>query len=153
MFLYLKNYLASFQEEKIAPVGCNFMETVDKDKRKGGRPKKGISQRKTRMIHIRVSEPEYYAIKHRAELAQMTVSAYSHSAILESKIVEPVKKEDMELLRKLSGIGNNLNQLAHQANLFQMPFLEKPIRIVLNLIMEIIEKLSNDWKNNKREKL
>ena len=153
MFLYLKNHLASFQEGKIAPVGRNFMEIADKDKRKGGRPKKSISQRKTRMIHIRVSEPEYYAVKHRADLAQMTVSAYSHSAILESKIVEPVKKEDMELLRKISGIGNNLNQLAHQANNFQMPFLEKAIRIVLNFITEIIEKLSDDWKNYKREKL
>ena len=154
MFLYLKNYLASPEVEgKIAPVGRNFMEEEKIDKRKGGRPKKSISQRKTRMIHIRVSEPEYYAIKHRADIAQMTVSAYSHSAILESKIVEPVKKEDMELLRKLSGMGNNLNQLAHQANKFQMPFLEKAIRIVLNLITEIIEKLSDDWKNNKRKKL
>jgi len=113
MFLYLKNHLASPEVEgKIAPVGRNFMEIADKNKRKGGRPKKGISQRKTRMIHIRVSEPEYYAVKHRAEIAGLTVSAYSHSAILESKIVEPVKKEDMELFRKLSGIGNNLNQLA-----------------------------------------
>jgi len=152
MFLYLKNHLASFQEGKIAPVGRNFMETADKNKRKGGRPKKSISQRKTRMIHIRVSEPEYYAIKHRADLAQMTVSAYSHSAILESKIVEPVKKEDMELLRKLSGEANNLNQLAHQANLFQMPFIENDIRKELNLHKKIIEKLSDDWKNNKREK-
>jgi len=34
-----------------------------------------------------------------------------------------------------------------------MPFLEKAIRIVLNLITEIIENLSDDWKNNKRKKL
>ena len=129
------------------------MEGADKDKHKGGRPKKGISERKTRTIHIRVSEPEYYAVKHRAELAGLTVSAYSHSAILESKIVEPMKKEDMELLRKLSGMGNNLNQLAHQANKFQIPFLEKAIRNTLILFTEIIEKLSNDWKNNKRKKL
>ena len=129
------------------------MKEANKDKRKGGRPKKGISERKTRIIHIRVSEPEYYAVKHRAELAGLTVSAYSHSAILESKIIEPVKKEDMELLRKLLGMGNNLNQLAHQANKFQMPFLEKAIRNTLNLFTEIIEKLSDDWKNNKRKKL
>jgi predicted DNA binding CopG/RHH family protein len=140
-------------EVKIIPVGHNFMEIENKNKRKGGRPKKGISERKTRTIHIRVSEPEYYAVKHRAELAGLTVSAYSHSAILESKIIEPVKKEDMELLRKLSGMGNNLNQLAYQANKFQLPFLEKAIRNVLILIIEIIEKLSNDWKNNKRKKL
>ena len=129
------------------------MEETGKDKCKGGRPKKGISERKTRMINIRVSEPEYYAVKRRASLAGLTVSAYSHAAILEGKIVEPVKKEDMDLLRKLSGEANNLNQLAHRANSFQMPYLEKEIKNKLNLFTEIIEKLSDDWKNHKRKKL
>ncbi|GAB6010451.1 hypothetical protein MK137Hg11_000309400 [Dysgonomonas reticulitermitis] len=84
----------------------NFMEEASKDKHKGGRPKKGISQRKSRMVSIRFSEPEYYAVKRRASLAGLTVSAYSHAAILNSKIVEPVKKEEMDLLRKLSGEAN-----------------------------------------------
>ena len=129
------------------------MEEANNDKHKGGRPKKGISVRKTRMVSIRFSEPEYYAVKRRASLAGLTVSAYSHSAILESKIVEAVKKEDMDLLRKLSGEANNLNQLAHRANSFQMPYMENEIRNTLNYFTEIIEKLSNDWKNHKRKKL
>ncbi|MDR0233164.1 MAG: MobC family plasmid mobilization relaxosome protein [Dysgonamonadaceae bacterium] len=129
------------------------MEEASNNKRKGGRPKKRISERKKRIVSIRVSEPEYYAIKRRASLAGLTVSAYSHSAILESKIVEPIKKEDMDLLRKLSGEANNLNQLAHQANSFQMPYLENDIRNTLNYFTEIIKKLSDDWKNHKRKKL
>ena len=129
------------------------MEEANKDKRKGGRPKKGISQRKTRMVSIRFSEPEYYAVKCRASLAGLTVSAYSHAAILESKIVEPVKKGDMDLFRKLSGEANNLNQLAHKANSFQMPYIENEIRDTLNLLTGIIEKLSDDWINYKRKKL
>ena len=129
------------------------MEEAVKNKRKGGRPKKKVSERKTRIINIRVSETEYYAVKHRASLAKLTVSAYSHAAILEGKIAEPVKKEDMELLRKLSGEANNLNQLAHQANSFRMTYLEKEIRNTMNLLTKIIEKLSDDWKNYKRKKL
>lgn len=129
------------------------MEEASKDKPKGGRPKKGISQRKSRMVSVRFSEPEYYAVERRASLTGLTVSAYSHAAILDSKIVEPVKKEEMDLLRKLSGEANNLNQLARQANSFQMPYLENDIRNILNLFTEIIEKLSNDWKNHKRKKL
>jgi len=129
------------------------MEKTDKDKHKDGRPTEGISQRKSRMVSIRFSELEYYAVKRRASLAGLTVSAYSHAAILESKIVEPMKKEDIDLLRKLSGEANNLNQLAHQANSFQMPYLENDIGNTLNLFTEIIEKLSDDWKNNKRKKL
>jgi hypothetical protein len=131
----------------------NFMEEANRDNRKGGRPKKGIAQRKSRMVSIRFSEPEYYAVKRRASLAGLTVSAYSHAAILDGKIVEPVKKEEMDLLRKLSGEANNLNQLAHRANSFQMPYLENEIKNTLDLFTEIIEKLSDDWKNNKRKKL
>lgn len=63
-----------------------------------------------------------------------------------------MKREDMDLLRKLSGEANNLNQLAHRANSFQMPYMEKEIRSTLNLFTGIIENLSNDWKNNKRKK-
>jgi len=80
-------------------------DSIIKGKCKGGRPKKSVSQRKTRMIHIRVSEPEYYAVKHRAKLAKMTVSAYSHSAILESKIVDPVKKRRYGVTQKIVGHG------------------------------------------------
>ena len=144
---------ASGEREKLRPLVDNFMEEANKDKHKGGRPKKGISERKTRMINVRVSEPEYYAIKRRASLAGLTVSAYSHDAILKNKIVELVKKEDMDLLRKLSGEANNLNQLARQANSFQMPYLENDIRNTLNFFTEIIKKLSDDWKNHKRKKL
>ncbi|GHU56798.1 mobilization protein [Bacteroidia bacterium] len=129
------------------------MEVREKDKHKGGRPMKGITQRKQRVVSIRFSEVEYYAIKRRASLAGMTVSAYSHSAIMDGKIVEPVKKEDMDLLRKLSGEANNLNQMARQANTYRMPYLEKDVKNVLNLVTEIINKLSDDWKNNKRKKL
>jgi hypothetical protein len=129
------------------------MEDADKNKRKGGRPTKGITQRKKRIVSIRFSEMEYYAIKRRASLAGMTVSAYSHSAILNGKVVETVKKEDMDLLRKLSGEANNLNQIAHKANTYRMPYLEKEVKNVLNFFTEIINNLSDDWKNNKRKKL
>ncbi|GHT36021.1 mobilization protein [Bacteroidia bacterium] len=129
------------------------MEEADRNKHKGGRPKKGITQRKQRVVSIRFSEAEYYAIKRRASLAGMTVSTYSHSAIMDGKVVEPVKKEDMDLLRKLSGEANNLNQIAHQANTYRMPYLEKEVKNVLNLVTEIINRLSDDWKNNKGKKL
>ncbi|GHU09228.1 hypothetical protein FACS189431_6930 [Alphaproteobacteria bacterium] len=68
------------------------MEEVDNNKCKGGRLPKDIAQQKKRIVSIRFSEVEYYAIVRRTSLAGMTVSAYSHSAIMDGKIVEPVKK-------------------------------------------------------------
>jgi hypothetical protein len=129
------------------------MEEADKDKHRGGRPRKGNSQRKQRIVSIRFSEWEYRALERRVSLSGLSRSEYFRSAILDGKIVEPVKKEDTDLLRKLSGEANNLNQLAHQANAFRMPYLEKELRNMLDLFTEIINKLSDDWKNNKRKKL
>ncbi|KAA6324625.1 hypothetical protein EZS27_026068 [termite gut metagenome] len=129
------------------------MEKADKDNYKGGRPKTGIARQKKRIVSIRFSEPEYYAVKHRASLAGLTLSDYSRSAILDGKVIEPVKKEEMDVLRNLSGEANNLNQLAHQANIYGMFYLEKEANNVLEALSEIINKLSDDWKNNKRKKL
>jgi hypothetical protein len=137
---------------KLLPSVGNFMEETGKNKSKGGRPKKGITQRKKRVVSIRFSEPEYYTVKYRASTAGLSISAYSLAAILESKIVEAIKKEDMDLLRTLSGEANNLNQLAHQANAHMMPYLEQDIKSLLRKFNEIINSLSNDWKNNKRKK-
>ncbi|KAA6311635.1 hypothetical protein EZS27_037274, partial [termite gut metagenome] len=43
--------------------------------------------------------------------------------------------------------------LAHQANIYGMFYLEKEAKNVLETMSEIINKLSDDWKNNKRKKL
>ncbi len=126
------------------------MEQAGKNKRTGGRPKKGNSVRKKRMISIRFSEPEYYVIKRRSAKAGLTISAYCHAAILESEIKESIKEEDMDLLRKLSGEANNLNQLARKAHIHEMYDVEKEARQMLNSLQNIIEHLSDDWKSNKR---
>ncbi|KAA6311756.1 hypothetical protein EZS27_037185, partial [termite gut metagenome] len=44
-------------------------------------------------------------------------------------------------------------QLAHQANKCELFYLEKEARNMLETMSEIINKLSDDWKNNKRKKL
>lgn len=126
------------------------MEEGHRNKGTGGRPRKGNSIRKKRMISIRFSEPEYYVIKRRATHCGLTISAYCHSAILESEIKKSIRKEDMEVLRKLSGEANNLNQLARQANTYGIYHFENEVRQTLVVVQDIIEKLSDDWKNNKR---
>ena len=61
--------------------------------------------------------------------------------------------EDIEILRELSAIGNNLNQLAKTAKFLSTKRLENKAQTVLEDIQTIINKLSDDWKNSKRKKL
>ncbi len=127
-------------------------DNQDKTKR-GGRPKKSSTVRKSKTIGVCFSEPELYAIKHRARQANLPVSIYCHDAILNGIIKEPIKKEDMEMLKGLSNIGNNLNQFVKTARFTSMVKLENAALILLNDIKNIIGKLSDDWKNSKRKKL
>jgi len=125
----------------------------NQDKKKGGRPKKSSTTRKSKTIGVCFSEPELYAIRHRAAKANLPLSIYCHDAILGGVIKEPIKQEDLEVLRNLSNIGNNLNQLTRTAKFLSAKRLENQALPLLESILNIINKLSDDWKNSKRKKL
>lgn len=124
----------------------------NQDKRKGGRPKKSSVTRKDKTIAVCFSEPELYAIRHRATKANLSLSVYCHDAILDGEIKEPLKKEELETLRNLSNMGNNLNQLTKTAKFLGVKRLENEAQNLFNQIQNIINKLSDDWKNSKRTK-
>ncbi|HCO68711.1 MAG TPA: hypothetical protein DIT04_13280 [Dysgonomonas sp.] len=123
------------------------------NRKKGGRPKTNSVSRKSKTIGVCFSEPELYAIRHRAAKAKLPVSVYCHDAILDGVIKEPLKKEELDVLRNLSNIGNNLNQLAKSAKFLSAKRLENEALPLLEAIKTIINKLSDDWKNSKRKKL
>lgn len=123
------------------------------NKKKGGRPKKSSLTRKSKTIGVCFSEQEFYAIKYRSKQANLPISIYCHDAILNGEIKEPIKKEDMEILKGLANMGNNLNQFVKTARFVNMEKLENAALILLKDIQYIIENLSDDWKNSKRKKL
>jgi len=94
------------------------------DKRKGGRPKKSSVNLKDKTVGVCFSEHELYAIRHRAEKAKLPLSVYCHDAILNGEIKEPVKKEDLIILRGLVNMGNNLNQMMKTVKFLNLNQLE-----------------------------
>ena len=128
------------------------MSQDNQNKRKGGRPKKSSVTRKDKTIAVCFSEPELYAIRHRATKANLSLSVYCHDAILNGVIKEPLKKEELGVLRSLSNMGNNLNQLTKTAKFLSAKRLENQASPLLETIQNIINKLSDDWKNSKRKK-
>lgn len=123
------------------------------NRKKGGRPKVSAVNRKSKTVGVCFSEPELYAIRHRAAKANLPVSVYCHDAILSGVIKEPLKKEELDILRSLSNMGNNLNQLTKTAKFLTAKRLENEAENLFNQIQTIINKLSDDWKNSKRKKL
>ncbi len=128
-------------------------DNQDTDRKKGGRPKKTAVSRKSKTIGVCFSEPELYAIRHRVAKANLSVSVYCHDAVLNGVIKESLKKEDLDTLKSLANEGNNLNQLAKTAKFLGAKRLENTALPLLEIMQNIINKLSDDWKNSKRKKL
>ena len=128
-------------------------EEGNNKKKKNGRPKKSSVARKSKTIGVCFSEPKLYAIRHRAAQARLPLSVYCHDAILNGEIKELLKKEELDILRSLSNMGNNLNQLTKSAKFLSAKRLENEALPLLDAIQTIINKLSDDWKNSKRKKL
>lgn len=102
---------------------------------------------KEKVISVRVTTMEYLALKKRARDAGMSLSSFARSALLSAKVVQRIGKDDADTLRKLSGEANNLNQLARSANKDGFTSVAIEITSLRNMIVDIINHLSDDWKN------
>ena len=79
------------------------------------------SQRKTRTVHVRVTDDERALIEAAATEANMSVSSFFRSLLLEGAGVRPILTSDdrlvmAALLEDMRMIGVNLNQVARSLN-------------------------------------
>lgn len=102
---------------------------------------------KEKVISVRVTTMEYLALKKRARDAGMSLSSFARSALLSAKVVQRIGKDDADTLRRLSGEANNLNQLARSANKDGFTSVAIEITNLRKMIVDIINHLSDDWKN------
>ena len=95
----------------------------------------------------------YYAIKKRAGESGLPISEYVRQAIISTEVTPRLNKQDADSIRKLAGEANNLNQLAHRANAGGFALVAVELVKLKNRIIEIINQLSDDWKNKKGKRI
>ena len=86
------------------------------DNKKGGRPKLNQSEKLQYRIPVRLCTRDFYALKAKAKQVGMTCTEVARMAIIGCQIHQRLTPEQMDCIRKLSGMGNNLNQIARRAN-------------------------------------
>lgn len=91
-------------------------------------------------------------MKENAERLGMKATQYAREMVLNGSVKLRYTLEDLDLIRKLSGMANNLNQLVKTIKFLTVKRLEKMAVPLLESIQNIINKLSDDWKNSKRTK-
>jgi hypothetical protein len=115
----------------------NFMENYNK----GGRPPKSNSQKKKYKVDVKMATEEYYSLKSKASEANLTISEYMRQCIAGSSVRERITPEVQGYIRKLSGMANNLNQIARQANAQGYTNARREYIYLAEKIDEIIERL------------
>lgn len=121
------------------------------NKKKGGRPRLSKTEKKKfKLPPVRLGMLDYVTVKNRSKKAGLTMTEYQRQMLLNGQVVERVSAEQMELYRQLAGMGNNINQLAHQANKYgyykDAEMYHENAMQVSNLINQIL----HDGKDNKR---
>jgi|TARA_R110000796_G_C14557844_1_gene434545 hypothetical protein len=110
-------------------------------------------EKRTKSIKIRVNESEFSALKSQKEKAGFSMLAdYMRSVSLNLEV--SVKKEhpkvDPVLQRQLSGIGNNINQIARQVNSSEIKAGDS-LQIIsyLSSIDENLKQIRQSWSVQK----
>ncbi len=86
----------------------------ERPKHKGGAPQKKI--KRASGIRVRLTATEHFLIKSKAHEAGMKISDWFRAAALKAQVVARITTGDRKHLHILSGLANNLNQLAKMAN-------------------------------------
>ena len=86
--------------------------------KQGGRPTKKLSEVKGYRANCKMSTEDYYTLRAKAKEAGVSISEYIRLAISDSVIKQRVSPELLDIIRKLSGMANNLNQVARTANTY-----------------------------------
>ena len=84
--------------------------------KKGGRPTKGAAEKKKYRITVKLNTQDYYTLKGKAKNAGISMSEFIRKVLEEGNVIERLTVEQAGFIRKLCGMANNLNQLAHRAN-------------------------------------
>ena len=107
--------------------------------------------KREKIISSRFTLDEYQTIQERIKTAGVTLSRFIRLAILNGKVVQRITPEDAGILRQLSGMANNLNQLTRKANAGGFSKAALELIGLKTRIIELINCLSDDWKDNHRK--
>ena len=105
---------------------------------KGGRPTKGAAEKKKYRITVKLNTQDYYTLKGKAKGAGVTMSEFVRKLLYNGNIIERLTVEQADFIRKLCGMVNNLNQLAHRANAEGFHAVAPFHKIIISKIDEIL---------------
>lgn len=115
------------------------MENKEKKKKRRGRPAKENLKLST-SINLKLTEADFKKVNEKAGKLGMKATQYAREMTLKGSVKSHFTLEELDLMHKLAGMANNLNQLARKANSIGYKAAEK---VLFELACEI-KKLLDD---------
>ncbi len=114
---------------------------IDTEKHKGGRPPKEKDELRPKKVKVGFTNLEFDTVTYKANNAGRRPAYYIHDAALSANVPSHINDEQIDLVRNFAKMGNNVNQIAHQANLGKLPAIENECHQVLGLIGTLITRI------------
>ena len=122
---------------------------MNENKNKGGRPRLAVTEKKKYTLPpVHLDTKNYFLVKAQAKQAGLSLTEYQRQKLLTGEVVERLTTGQMELYRQLAGIGNNMNQLAHQANKYGYYKDAEMYHENVIQVNNLIKKILYDGKDN-----
>lgn len=114
----------------------------------GGRPHIDESLLRKKVVSTRLTEPEYLKLSEESKKYHLSLSEFIYQILINRKVVPGISHDETDLVRKLAGQSNNLNQLTKLAHAAGIVTIIPQLSELINKILNLIKLISNDSKNN-----
>lgn len=114
------------------------MENKRKNKSKGGRPTKG-EDKLTVSINLKLTSKDYNSLKEKAGKMGMTPTQYAREMTINGGVKSRFSLEELDLIRKLAGMTNNLNQVAKRINRNEFLQVGLDLVVLVSKIKELVD--------------
>ena len=112
-----------------------------KERNKGGRPKKGATEKLKYRVAVKLATADYYRLLTQAHEAGVSPSEYMRECFRNGHVKERLSEEHAGYVRQLCGMANNLNQLAHKANAAGFATVRLECRVLVARIEELLNRI------------
>lgn len=109
------------------------------NKNKGGRPVLPDYKKKNHAVKVMFSPVDYIYVKASADECGLRVAQYVQRAAMNQETTTRLTKDEMDAIRKIGNVGNNLNQITKAMHLGVS--VEQEIKNIVAFITEIIRKV------------
>ena len=101
------------------------------------RPKKD-KEKLNRSVNLKLTKADFNKVREKAEKLGIKATQFVREMVLRGGVKSRFTLEELDLMRKLSGMANNLNQIARRVNMNEFLQVGLDLVIIANRIKELL---------------